>query len=269
MRTARPTVRISIHAPREGSDADRKICSVRNDNFNPRSPRGERPFFIYLSFGFLPFQSTLPARGATRAATITSPQPPFQSTLPARGATLENYITQAIQLFQSTLPARGATTLQKFPVHCSLISIHAPREGSDLSILRGSMVNVTFQSTLPARGATPEEIASNIIKIISIHAPREGSDQIARTARPTVRISIHAPREGSDFFYFLSQLVDIHFNPRSPRGERLETLICFKLDFRFQSTLPARGATRFLHWSSSLSLISIHAPREGSDHHDL
>ena len=78
------------------------------------------------------FQSTLPARGATKSPDETINKAlEFQSTLPARGATqlyqgqVENYE------FQSTLPARGATleTLQQLPgTH---ISIHAPREGSD------------------------------------------------------------------------------------------------------------------------------------------
>ena len=34
---------ISIHAPREGSDCSRPPASRRSWNFNPRSPRGERP----------------------------------------------------------------------------------------------------------------------------------------------------------------------------------------------------------------------------------
>ena len=35
---------------------------------------------------------------------------------------------------------------------------------------------------------------------------------------------------------------------------------------RFQSTLPVRGATCSLIVRGHLSFISIHAPREGSDH---
>ena len=57
------------------------------------------------------------------------------------------------------------------------ISIHAPREGSDL-----------------------DSIAVNVFSFyISIHAPREGSDDLA--GKPFAYdelISIHAPREGSD-----------------------------------------------------------------------
>ena len=82
----------------------------------------------------------------------------FQSTLPARGATRHTGNDQACVLFQSTLPARGAT-MDMMPhllischfnprsprgerrAHLSLIdtvhfiSIHAPREGSDKMFL--------------------------------------------------------------------------------------------------------------------------------------
>ena len=58
----------------------------------------------------------------------------------------------------------------------STISIHAPREGSDVpwfSILRPAVV---FLSTLPVRGATQIQQGSQCLRHISIHAPREGSD---------------------------------------------------------------------------------------------
>ena len=61
------------------------------------------------------------------------------------------------------------------PLRTLPISIHAPREGSDLAL-----------STSPYDTG------------ISIHAPREGSDRAAETGRPRRPISIHAPREGSD-----------------------------------------------------------------------
>ena len=55
----------------------------------------------------------------------------FQSTPPARGATkVWDYLSQAAQ-FQSTPPARGATAgCQRYSGRHS-ISIHAPREGGD------------------------------------------------------------------------------------------------------------------------------------------
>ena len=81
--------------------------------------------------------------------------------------------------FQSTLPVRGATGSGADQVWDLYgISIHAPREGSDFSVL--------FLSGL---------------YYISIHAPREGSDLSQFDQIHHLQdISIHAPREGSDLF---------------------------------------------------------------------
>ena len=104
--------RISIHAPREGSDATLAPSRGTARNFYPRSPRGER----------------LPASPSARAATS------FLSTLPARGATSARPNSSAtLGRFLSTLPARGATASQREGRLRELISIHAPREGSDPS----------------------------------------------------------------------------------------------------------------------------------------
>ena len=76
-----------------------------------------------------------------------------------------------------------------------MISIHAPREGSDLGgwNMSGGMIH------------------------ISIHAPREGSDAAVEEALETYgRISIHAPREGSDGSASNFDHERTNFNPRSP-----------------------------------------------------
>ena len=123
------------------------------------------------------FQSTLPVRGATATMcrplfrvpiSIHAPREgsdtffsnlyrftsKFQSTLPVRGATSGAVkLNYAKSRFQSTLPVRGATRGRSNPYREPLISIHAPREGSDKSHL------------LPP-----------LSQAISIHAPREGSD---------------------------------------------------------------------------------------------
>ena len=56
------------------------------------------------------------------------------------------------------------------------ISIHAPREGSDVHVESESEDKDAFLSTLPARGATQSKNCKLRIVVISIHAPREGSD---------------------------------------------------------------------------------------------
>ena len=58
-------IMISIHAPRTGSDG-RYFCVFDSHvYFNPRSPHGERLFCGISPAQSQPFQSTLPARGAT------------------------------------------------------------------------------------------------------------------------------------------------------------------------------------------------------------
>ena len=84
----RADYRISIHAPRTGSDLSRNAFWICAKNFNPRSPHGERQTGSENHLRDTTFQSTLPARGATGANVgnmRTSKK--FQSTLPARGAT--------------------------------------------------------------------------------------------------------------------------------------------------------------------------------------
>ena len=67
-------------------------------------------------------------------STALTSVPLFQSTLPARGATLVSDWSIAISLFQSTLPAKGATRSDWNEAKTVIISIHAPREGSDNTV---------------------------------------------------------------------------------------------------------------------------------------
>ena len=79
-----------------------------------------------------------------------------------------------------------------------IISIHAPRTGSDLMVVQPPAGTSTFQSTLPARGATRAKKEKQIAAYISIHAPRTGSDSA----------------------WAIAYRAGMHFNPRSPHGER-------------------------------------------------
>ena len=66
---------------------------------------------------------------------------------------------------------------------------------------------------------------------------------MADAIRLTAEISIHAPREGSDHRCQNGRRRRPYFYPRSPRGERLPTLVANIPEILFLSTLPARGAT--------------------------
>ena len=131
-------------------------------------------------------------------------------------------IARSAVAFQSTLPAGGATNHDGLVGQYGNISIHAPRGGSDPKALMGGYNSY----------------------VISIHAPRGGSDDGLFAVPCHFRISIHAPRGGSDYFSAISIVARVvfqstlpaggatgrfvllhhpltHFNPRSPRGERL------------------------------------------------
>ena len=122
-----------------------------------------------------------------------------------------------------------------------------------------------FQSTLPARGATRRFGSCRRRYRISIHAPRTGSDQEATQTVTEAAISIHAPRTGSDNAGTQEAIRQQNFNPRSPHGERRYNKGYGACSVRFQSTLPARGATALTAERIRGVAISIHAPRTGSD----
>ena len=64
---------------------------------------------------------------------------------------------------------------------------------------------------------------------------------------------------------FPEDLKRLDFNPRSPHGERHGLPRTHGRSWKFQSTLPARGATAPYITNGRAFSISIHAPRTGSD----
>ena len=215
------TAIISIHAPCTGSDGESVPASAQPRHFNPRSLHGERLRLQVQIRHACPFQSTLPARGATQQFRATFQGDPISIHAPCTGSDEIVYSTRVGRKeFQSTLPARGATA----------------------AVDGGGCVG-GFQSTLPARGATRCTTLISQFLMISIHAPCTGSDgQIFSTVRNGT-ISIHAPCTGSDARALTSIQFASHFNPRSLHGERRLRDYAEFPAVKFQSTLPARGAT--------------------------
>ena len=260
---------ISIHAPRGGSDPAIYSMKTGSFYFNPRSPWGERPVPCAAGVGCIQFQSTLPVGGATCV--------PMNRTLPYSNISIH-------------APRGGSDTDFYNPKFAHLgISIHAPRGGSDSPGSDGCPGNGNgFQSTLPVGGATLEIPAKNSIGFISIHAPRGGSDR--SESSEFLRIVYFNPRSPWGerlvalktqiiLFLFQSTLpvggatvledgyyeVQQNFNPRSPWGERPCQHEHIILAQQFQSTLPVGGATIFAQLVDIILVISIHAPRGGSD----
>ena len=102
-----------------------------------------------------------------------------------------------------------------------LISIHAPRTGSDGRNDCRQLYQADFNPRSP-HGERPADLCCGFIRhAISIHAPRTGSDGALSASSPSGEISIHAPRTGSDLGGNSESHVGQYFNPRSPHGERL------------------------------------------------
>ena len=146
--------------------------------------------------------------------------------------------------FQSTLPLRGATPrprrLAGATPYFNPRSPYGERRGLHALLLGG----VEFQSTLPLRGATlllPLTAARS--SIFQSTLPLRGATFGIEDVAAALYISIHAPLTGSDLTRNQLLLDYPDFNPRSPYGERLCTLIWARQRALFQSTLPLRGAT--------------------------
>ena len=176
---AQPTtasIRISIHAPRVGSDRVADQADQRQHHFNPRSPCGERLQSRAVGVQRSLFQSTLPVWGATFSLLLYFCSFIFQSTLPVWGATSYSGNYERALQFQSTLPVWGATLLRQV------------RRQPD-----------AFQSTLPVWGATAFHVAFFALDIdFNPRSPcGERRAPVVHGAKRDA-ISIHAPRVGSD-----------------------------------------------------------------------
>ena len=213
------------------------------------------------------FQSTLPVWGATRQTLRIAVLITFQSTLPVWGATCSpqhkdsaggyfnprspcgerlhhNYEKQAENRFQSTLPVWGATTVSTEDKFTVIISIHAPRVGSDPARYSSQRHRCNFNPRSPCGERLYHTYCITAGTPISIHAPRVGSDN-----RSCTLLCCH-----------------MYFNPRSPCGERPHVP---PLSVTGQQEIsihaPRVGSDRYLLCRMLRMSISIHAPRVGSD----
>ena len=147
-----------------------------------------------------------------------------------------------------------------------LISIHAPRTGSDPDARTLGRRERPFQPTLPARGATqispPDESRSRFQPTL----PARGATSARNQRTPTGAISTHAPRTGSDRKGQENDRHTTDFNPRSPHGERRQSPPEPPEPPAISTHAPRTGSDQRLPCKTARFLcISTHAPRTGSD----
>ena len=236
---------ISIHAPRTGSDETTSDASSKSSLF----------------------QSTLPARGATRGLRHKVAVLGISIHAPRTGSD----ITPCTRIVQST------------------ISIHAPRTGSDREARNKAKNSRDFNPRSPhgERHGSPDCIPERHphFNPRSPHGERRlrkshrrhGADFNPRSphgerlalvgTRRTKRRDFNprSPHGERHRQPAILHPLQNHFNPRSPHGERPTRGRVRALPHLFQSTLPARGATLCFLIRIGINSISIHAPRTGSD----
>ena len=215
-------------------------------NFNPRSPHGERQNllrdFILSNYNFNPRSPHGERHGGKHGRADHkhfNPRSPHGERLRQELADAEDY---AISIHA---PRTGSDFSKMVFFQQMTISIHAPRTGSDLPSGEDGGRKVYFNPRSPHGERRRQRFQRGDGGAISIHAPRTGSDAVGAIRRHDYeQISIHAPRTGSDRLQRSRTRAFYHFNPRSPHGERRYNNLCQGAVQKFQSTLPARGATR-------------------------
>ena len=207
--------------PARGATSSCRDYARLDLDFNPRSPHGER----HLQPSPCPHPRHFNPRsphGERQDTTFSGVCPTsFQPTLPARGAISPRKTCVPRHNFNPRSP--HGERLQRFQhsTQSVCISTHAPRTGSDPAASRASQ--------RPA---------------ISTHAPRTGSDAPRHGRRPTRTLfQPTLPARGATDVAKGRKRPRKDFNPRSPHGERRNSL-----------------EVAFQHGG-----ISTHAPRTGSD----
>ena len=222
------TGRISIHAPRTGSD---------KNSYD----------FIY---NFNLFQSTLPARGATTISIVPSLFDLISIHAPRTGSDIQAHRIAALVAAISIHAPRTGSDMRRILMRtlffwnfnprsphgerrpCAVqvrvavfISIHAPRTGSDCK---------GFGLRSPVEDFNPR----------SPHGERRRAVVVAVFFLQTFQSTL--PARGATICERCNRARNVYFNPRSPHGERHAFSNYWDSTRKFQSTLPARGATRQL-----------------------
>ena len=246
---------------RRRSSPDRSASA----RFNPRSPCGERRSSDHGSFpvgrGFNPRS---PCGERLLEMTLSPLAVPFQPTLPLRGATglwlwwhVGNRVSTHAPLAGSD--GYGRTSCRESPCF-------NPRSpcGERRRHHRTMSRWCGFQPTLPLRGATAADPRGAPLGVVSTHAPLAGSDGHAREAQDHEAVSTHAPLAGSDSPPASWPPSSSRFNPRSPCGERPRRGRRRRTGSRFNPRSPC-GERRGGATENSQHTVSTHAPLAGSD----
>ena len=161
-------------------------------------------------------------------------------------------------------PRTGSDSKARERIIDGEISIHAPRTGSDLMLSGYFYSHYNFNPRSPhgERRRSESKVSSN--KHFNPRSPHGERLVMAWSWKTTRYFNPRSPHGERPVGHGGANR-ERDFNPRSPHGERRWVSRGTDEVGRFQSTLPARGATARVRRDSAKRQISIHAPRTGSD----
>ena len=169
--------RISIHAPRTGSDAHALGGAVQRFHFNPRSPHGERHEQHEILHRLRLISIHAPRTGSDRKVpnqeghhariSIHAPRTGSDDDDNADICTSHD--------FNPRSPHGERPEVEGLLQGAEYFNPRSPH-GERLCFAVNRAEKSAFQSTLPARGATEVRQDGDCLPRISIHAPRTGSD---------------------------------------------------------------------------------------------
>ncbi len=159
-------------------------------------------------------------RGATSYLEAASRAVKFQSTLPMRGATL-SVLPEVLIIDISIHAPHAGSDAKFFGCHKILvISIHAPHAGSDDQKVSTQIHTYDFNPRSPCGERRARSIPATPQLTFQSTLPMRGATIFVMLKGANMTISIHAPHAGSDSDWYFRMLEELHFNPRSPCGER-------------------------------------------------
>ena len=176
-----PSPLISIHAPRTGSDPTPAMSSWKAAYFNPRSPHGERLLRVVQKLNVLRISIRAPRTGSDNIADqVDGSSVPFQSTLPARGATTGRWAAESAPSDFNPRSPHGERRCYNYSADAAInISIHAPRTGSDDRRAAEHAACEAISIHAPRTGSDGGAAGQpRSLGRISIHAPRTESDAL-------------------------------------------------------------------------------------------
>ena len=162
-----------------------KFSVLRQHNFNPRSPYGERLQYIAAGAEFVQISIHAPLTGSDYSRLgRTALRSDFNPRSPYGERRLAICAPDRHLLFQSTLPLRGATVHVVDDSGVLGISIHAPLTGSDCFPPYPISGRRHFNPRSPYGERPRAAFYKNYASDISIHAPLTGSDCFSRLPFP-------------------------------------------------------------------------------------